>query len=404
MTTAAGAQTQGPASVGEQGPRLDLGAVRALVDELALLRRESGSSGEVEAATRIAQHLKGIGLEAQIEPARVHGTYWWPLGILSLASAAAGMGRSRRWATLALLAALGIVDELWIGPQLLRRLLPKREGANVTAFAGPPGAPRTIVVHAHHDAAHSGLVFHPRLRGSKIRRALVRRRKATLPVLWSVLAPALLVCFGRFSGSRLARWLGSLGSLGAVGLFIQIGASEVVPGGLDNLSGVAVLLALAKRFELEPPDSRVVLVSTGSEESFLEGMRAWCDRHAEELPRSTAFVCLESVGCDQLVTLEGEGYLKLHRHSPQVDAALRRAAGCAGVHIAPRFRYRLATDAQVPRLLGFNTAVLSSIDLDGKLRNYHWPTDTPDRLDWETVGEACRVVAGLVGSSSASGL
>ena len=54
-------------------------------------------------------------------------------------------------------------DDLGQGRRWMRRLLPRRPTYNVVAQAGDPDAERTIVVVAHHDAAHSGLVFHPAL-------------------------------------------------------------------------------------------------------------------------------------------------------------------------------------------------------------------------------------------------
>ena len=41
----------------------------------------------------------------------------------------------------------------------------------------------------------------------------------------------------------------------------------------------------------------MILLSTGSEESFSEGMRGFGERHFPGLPRSsTFFLCLESIG------------------------------------------------------------------------------------------------------------
>ena len=54
-----------------------------------------------------------------------------------------------------------IADDVDCGRHLLRRALPKRTSANVLAWAGDPGAERTVVLVAHHDAARTGLLFHP---------------------------------------------------------------------------------------------------------------------------------------------------------------------------------------------------------------------------------------------------
>ncbi len=68
----------------------------------------------------------------------------------------------------------------------------------------------------------------------------------------------------------------------------NIGASRVVPGANDNLSAVAVVVALAHSLREKPPNGvRVLLLSTGSEESFMEGMQGFAKRHFPALDRET---------------------------------------------------------------------------------------------------------------------
>ena len=65
---------------------------------------------------------------------------------------------------------------------------------------------------------------------------------------------------------------------------IQRGA--VVPGANDNLSAVAVLVAVAEALREEPAEGlRVVLASCGAEEVLQGGIHGFAARH---LTRSTA--------------------------------------------------------------------------------------------------------------------
>jgi hypothetical protein len=59
------------------------------------------------------------------------------------------------------LGALSVSDDLEIGRRPLRRVLPQRTTTNVIAELGPNAPTRTLVVHAHHDAARTGIVLHP---------------------------------------------------------------------------------------------------------------------------------------------------------------------------------------------------------------------------------------------------
>src|SRR3954471_16643323 len=118
--------------------------LREVVETLERLDRSSASDGEREAATWIRDRFRALGLPARVEVERAHGTYWWPLALLTGAAGLAGLGGGRRArATLAgALAAAGIADDVSAGPHLARRLLPRRDTFNVVAEAGDPRGDR----------------------------------------------------------------------------------------------------------------------------------------------------------------------------------------------------------------------------------------------------------------------
>ncbi|MDQ4125378.1 MAG: peptidase M28, partial [Actinomycetota bacterium] len=84
-----------------------------IVRTLESWERGSATEGERQAAEWIAGRLRELGYQPKVEEEQAHGTYWWPLGILSALAAAAGLLRRRLLAIpLAALSALGIWDEL----------------------------------------------------------------------------------------------------------------------------------------------------------------------------------------------------------------------------------------------------------------------------------------------------
>jgi Zn-dependent M28 family amino/carboxypeptidase len=178
----------------------------------------------------------------------------------------------------------------------------------------------------------------------------------------------------------------------------DIWRSPAVPAANDNLSSVSALLRLADELEREPPRRlRVILLSTGSEESFLEAMVRFGERHFADLPRaSTTFLCLESIGSPQLMLLSGEGLLRLHRYPRDLIARLTRLAAENGIPLREPFTYRLATDGQVPLRAGYPTAVISSMDWYKAPSNYHWPTDRPENLDPASLDGAVRLALGFL--------
>jgi hypothetical protein len=222
---------------------------------------------------------------------------------------------------------------------------------------------------------------------------LIERVGATPAPMWGAVFGPALVAAGGIIGSQRIRRLGAALSGGYAAAMANIASSRPVPGANDNLSGVAVLLELAERLARNRPRRvRVLLLSTGSEESFLEAMVGFGKRHFDELPRGrTSFLCLESVGSPELMLLGGEGLLRLVRYPQAPIAQLTELAERTGIRLREPFRYRLATDGQVPLRAGYPTAVMSSMDWYKAPSNYHWPSDRPENVDWETVSAATRL-------------
>ena len=172
----------------------------------------------------------------------------------------------------------------------------------------------------------------------------------------------------------------------------------VVPGANDNLTGVAVLLEVARQLGGEAPDGlRIVLLSTGSEEANQDGMLAFAQRHFGELDRErTTFLCLDTVGSPELVLIEGEGFLRMRDYDAATKDLVEGAARDAGVHLRRGLRFTFATDALIPLRQGFRVAGMGSVNEWLVPTNYHAPTDTPDNVDFRSVRDAVGVVLGVV--------
>jgi hypothetical protein len=376
--------------------------IERVVRELASYERPSASDGERRAAEWLAGELRAAGCrEVRVEQEQAHGGYWWPLGLLNVAAlAAATLGR-RAAALVGGLAAAAIYDDVSGGRLWFRRrALPHRPTYNVVAEAGDPGAERTVVFLAHHDAAHSGLVFHPALPRIAMERMPELHAKAdqSVPILYGVFLGPLLLALWGLTGRRLLRVLGTGFAAGATCTMADIGRSSVVPGANDNLGAVGVIVALAHSFAANPPAGvRVILLSTGSEESFMEGMQAYKRRHFPDLPRATTeFVCLECVGSPQLCVVEAEGMLRMRHYPEDSREALARAGEAAGVDLLRGLRTVAATDALIALRAGYPTCTLGGVDETKFPSNYHWPSDTPDNLSWESVEGAVRVCEAYV--------
>ena len=380
------------------------GRLRSWLGDLAAIERPSASEGEREAAEWIVNRLAGLGAEARIETERAHGTYWWPLGLGAATAAAAGLAGLRRRRSLAAglgaAAAAALVDEFPPGKRRLRNRLPQSLTHNVICELGPADAEHTVVVAAHHDAAHSGWIFNPAIPDAVFRRAkLPIALFDTSPALmWPLLASPLLAIASALTGSRAAGATAALLGAGYAASMAEIGARPVVPGANDNATAVVLLLALAEQLLAESTRSiRVILLSTGAEESFSEGMKAFGERHFGELERErTFFLCVDTVGSPTLNVLRGEGFLRMHEYPAEALSLLDGLAAELGIELVPNLRLRNGTDGLEPLAAGYPTATLCSVTELKQPANYHWPTDTPENVDYGTLADAIRLVEAVV--------
>jgi hypothetical protein len=368
--------------------------LRERLEELERFERPSASVGELRAAEWTVARLEELGAKARIEAETAHGTYWWPLGIGAMLGAlgatAALRGRRTLGALLGAAGAAGIADDFPPRQRRLRRLLPKRTTYNVVGEIGDPRAERTVVVMAHHDAPHSGLVFHPAAAQIADRLGLVERTDTSPPLMAPVIGGPALAAVGALTGSRALAKLGLGLGLGATAALADIGLRKSVPAANDNGASVVALLALADRYAASPPPGvRLILLSTGSEESFSEGMKAFGERHFPELPKeSTFFLCLEALGSEHLLVLRGEGFLKMHEYPSRALAFMDRLAAEEGVWLYPNLRIHNGTDGLEPLAAGYETAVLCSCNDLKQAANYHWPTDVAENINFKTLGRA----------------
>lgn len=371
--------------------------LRERLEELEQIYRPSASEGERRAAEWLVARFAEEGASARVEAEPAHGTYWWPLGLGAalgaLGALAALRGRRLLGTVLGAVGAAGIADDFPPGQRRLRRVLPKRTTYNVVCELGDPEAERTVVVIAHHDAAHSGLVFHPAIPPLADRLGLIEKTDTSPPLMAPVVGGPILAALGALTGKRLLAKLGLLLGIGSVAAMGEIGARKVVPGANDNGTSVVSLLALARRFQAEPPKGvRVILLSTGSEESFSEGMKAFGERHFPALPReSTFFLCLESVGSPHLLVLRGEGFLKMREYPQRSLDFMDGLAEELGIWLYPNLRLHNGTDGLEPASAGYETAVLAGCTDLKQPANYHWWHDLAENVEFETVADAVRL-------------
>lgn len=388
-------------------PEADL---RSDVEVLAAIDRPSASPGEHRSAQWAAARLEAAGAaEVEVETFRYHPQHATVHALhagLGLAALRIGRrnGPAGAAAALALLASLE--GEVSGRGQWLREALPKRDAHNAVGRLPAHGErARTLVLVAHHDAAHTGLIWHPRVVKAGAARNLRRRSIAPYHAApGAALAAGAVAALARRRRPRAARALraGAAAVLGAtVALTLDVALRPAVPGASDNASGVAGLLALVELLAAERPAGLEVLaVVPGCEEVGMGGMRAFLAAHGGDLdPARTLVLGLDTLGAGTPMVLEAEGSLLRHRYRERELALARAGAGRAGCDPPPRWRIGGWTDPVLALHAGLPALSLLSMG-PGYFPNYHHPTDTPDRVDYACVRACVRLAAGIVAAWS----
>jgi len=387
----------------------ELATMRDVVETLAPIERAAGEPGEHEAAKWIVERLRTAGAHnPHLEEEQFYDGYprlHAKLSAVGIAAAVAGLLSRRLRAPAALAgvsAGLAIADDCSNGMRLARKTLQKsRTTWNVVAEAGDLAGDHTVVVCAHHDAARTGMFFNQGPQQYLVERfpGIAERMDTSLPTWWPPILAPVLAGVGALRGSRKMMIAGAAMSAVATAAFTDIARSPVVPGANDNLSAVALIVALAERLRERPVKGvRVLLVSLGAEEILQGGIYGFLARHRPELnPNRSYFLNFDTVGSPELIMLEGEGttIMEDYYHRPFRDLVIR-AAERADAPLRRGLRSRNSTDAVLMSRAGYPTACFSSLDRHKELSNYHLMSDTPENLVYETVMHAVTVAESVV--------
>lgn len=380
--------------------------LREVVGTLAAIPdRGSARPGERDAAEWLSERFTKLGCDARIETERAHGSYWWPLGLPSavgLAAGVAALAKGSRWpaAVAAAAASATIGGEITSRVRYLRRRLPQRSCWNVVAETGDRTARRTVVVLAHHDAPRTGRLFDQTAQRWAHERfpEAMERVKTAPPLVWPLVGGPALVAAGAVTRRKGITALGTALSALATAIFVDVARSPVSPGANDNLSGVAGLVRLAEALQENPVSGiRVLLVSCGSEESMQEGILAFGARHFASLPTgNTHVINLETIGSPNLILLEGEGALAMHDYQAPFKDFVAAIAEDEKIPLVRGLRARTSTDSLITDRAGYPTATLVSVNEFKALSHYHLMSDTPENLDYGTVGAATRLAEAVI--------
>ncbi len=369
--------------------------LRADVEALTAIPRGSASPGERASAEWIASRLRDEGaVDVELQSFRYQGTY----AFAHAAHLAVGLLAARRDGVRARAAALAALASLELEAsgrvQWLRRVLPAGEGVNVVARVPAAGEARaTLVVLAHHDAARTGLAWHPRLVGlgaARARRA--RRMEPRLGLAAAGLLGAVRAVAALCAASRPRSWPPVSPPSST--------SPRARPCRARTTTRPAWLRCWRSRApsrRRRPSTSRSLLVAPGCEESGMGGTAAFLRRYGATLhPARTLVLGLDTLGSGTPIVCTAEATLLPHAYREEDLAVLDAGAARAGVEPPERWRGGAWTDPILARFAGLPSVSMLSVGPDGVYPNWHRMTDTPDRVDFDSVARCAAIAVGTV--------
>jgi len=281
----------------------------------------------------------------------------------------------------------------------------KKQSQNVIGIINADQEQKKILIFsAHHDSA---LQFNL-LKYLKIGYIIIIILGLFIILFWLILSIIMLLVsligllsyiFAFFYEASI--WLLIVGSPIMIGLFFFVpfgNKANKVPGAVDNLSAVAILLALGKVLkkskQIIPPNTEIRLISFGCEEAGLRGAYRYVKEHLNELRKFNAeCINMDAIQCDDKISIIDYEPTTRTRHSDIVVQSLINAAelvklnlkksGLGGSSSLEKIVGQLtgATDATAFSKVGIKAANISAMNLKQMLKFYHQPTDTLDKIE-----------------------
>ena len=187
-----------------------------------------------------------------------------------------------------------------------------------------------------------------------------------------------------------------------------------VPGAVDNLSAVAVVLGmgryLKKHGDIIPDDTEIRLISFGCEEAGLRGAYRYAEAHEKELKKHDA----ELVNMDGIQSTKNLSVVEYEpttrtKHSEEVVQKILDAADTVEIKtkkMGATFVEKLVgqisggTDATAFSKAGIKAANISAMELKKFIKFYHQPFDTLEMIDEGALERALKVCIGYLVNAS----
>lgn len=142
-------------------------------------------------------------------------------------------------------------------------------------------------------------------------------------------------------------------------------------------------------------EKEVWFVATGAEEVGTVGMKAFLAEYGPDL-RDAVIINLDNVGSGSVYYVTREGMARRYSADRRLIAATRRAVREADLPVKGREYRGLSTDATPALARDYRAMSVMAFDINGRLPNWHWATDTADGVSEANLEIAVDLVAAII--------
>ncbi|NTW28272.1 MAG: M28 family peptidase [Coriobacteriia bacterium] len=152
---------------------------------------------------------------------------------------------------------------------------------------------------------------------------------------------------------------------------------------------------VTERSDHDLTEKEVWFVATGAEEVGTCGMQAFLGQYGNEL-RDALIINLDNVGAGQLSWVTAEGMGRRYGANQRLVGLVKRVSREEQILVKPRVYKGLSTDASPALARGFKAMSIMAFDNAGLPLNWHWHTDTVDRVESEVVNRCVELVTAMI--------
>lgn len=298
--------------------------------------------------------------------------------------------------------------------EFIDKLFKERDSQNVVGKIKAKGELKKIIIFSgHHDSA---LQFNL-LRYLKFGYVIIIFLGLSVLFIWIIVSIIIFIIiffnleYALFYNFTVILFI--IGIPAFIGLFFFVSSGEKankVPGAIDNLSAVAVILGLGKYLkthkQIIPNNTEIRLISFGCEEAGLRGAYRYVARHFEELKKKDAeIINMDGIQSDEkFYIIEYEPTTRT-RHSPEIVQKINKSADLVDVNIKPfgsGFIEKLigqisgGTDATAFSKVKIKAATFASMNFSKFLLFYHQPTDNIEIVNKNALTNALKICIGYL--------